>query len=308
MQNYDFILKRISSQTNLPEKEIERKIEMKIAKLSGLISKEGAAQIVASELGVNFENLDLKIAELMPGMKKINLLAKVVRIFPVRVFRKNGREGKVANLIIADDSGSAKVVLWDTNHIKLIEDGSLNENDSVEIKNAIVRDSEIHLTNFSDIRKSLLVVPEVKINIDPIGKKIEEVKQGENVKIFGTIVQIFPPRFFFACPECKRKIVKTEEEFFCDQHGKVVPSERSLINFVLDDGTGNLRVVVFSEQLTKIVKEEEIRHEEGFIRFKENFLGEEVLVCGFVKKNPLTNSLEITSTDISLPKIEEILS
>jgi len=41
--------------------EGEAKVEDKKAKLSGLISKEGAAQIIAAELGVNFEDQDLKL-------------------------------------------------------------------------------------------------------------------------------------------------------------------------------------------------------------------------------------------------------
>ncbi|MEM4181929.1 MAG: hypothetical protein QXX68_02120 [Candidatus Pacearchaeota archaeon] len=308
MQNYNLLLKRISSQTGISEEEIEKKIEMKIAKLSGLISKEGAAQIVASELGVNFENIDLKIAELMPGMKKVNLLVKVVKIFPVRVFNKNGREGKVANLIVADDSGSGRVVLWDANHIKLVEDGEIKEEDTIEIKNASIRDSEIHLASFSNIKKSSLLINEVKINMAPIEKKILELKQGDNVKLRGTAVQIFPPRFFFVCPECKRKVVKTEEGFFCDKHGKINPTERSLISFVLDDGTDNIRVILFSENLSKIADEEELKNEEGFNRFKENFLGEELEISGFVKKNILSGSLEVSSNTIGFLDLDKILS
>jgi len=308
MQTYDFILKRISSQTGLDEKEIEKRVDMKIAKLSGLISKEGAAQIVASELGVGFENMDLKLAEIMPGMKKVNFLVKVVKVFPIRSFNKNGRDGKVANLIVADDSGSARLVLWDTNHIRLLEEKSINEGDSIEIKNASVRDSEIHLTGFSDIKKSSLIVSEIKITSVPLEKKISEVRQGENVKINGTIVQIFPPKFFLVCSECKRKIVKNEEGFFCDKHGKANPIERVLLSFVIDDGSSNIRVVIFSEQIQKIFREEDLKFEEGFRRFKESFLGEELGVSGIVKKNILDGSLELNSNDINILKIENFLS
>ena len=64
-------MERIASSSGTGKEEIERKIEAKRAKLSGLISKEGAAQVVASELGVSFDNEQLKIDELLPNMRKV---------------------------------------------------------------------------------------------------------------------------------------------------------------------------------------------------------------------------------------------
>ena len=48
--NYNKILERIAKTSELYKEEIERKVQAKIAKLSGLISKEGAAQVVCAEL------------------------------------------------------------------------------------------------------------------------------------------------------------------------------------------------------------------------------------------------------------------
>ena len=65
MDNYEKLVERIAKSASLSIEEIERKIEAKKAKLSGLISKEGAAQIVAAELGVNFDQEKLKLSELV---------------------------------------------------------------------------------------------------------------------------------------------------------------------------------------------------------------------------------------------------
>ena len=54
--NYDRILMKIANSSGLGKEEVERRIEAKRAKLSGLISDEGAAQVIAAELGINFEN------------------------------------------------------------------------------------------------------------------------------------------------------------------------------------------------------------------------------------------------------------
>ena len=121
MWNYNKILEKISLASGIDRDEIERRVEAKRAKLSGLISKEGASQVIAAELGISFDNEKLKLDELLPGMRKVNVVGKIVTLFPVREFNKNGREGKVTNMIIADETSNIKVVLWDTNHIELIE-------------------------------------------------------------------------------------------------------------------------------------------------------------------------------------------
>ena len=71
--NYKKLLERISTSADVPVEELERKVEGKRAKLSGLISKEGAAQIIAAELGISFDNERMKISELVQGMKKANV-------------------------------------------------------------------------------------------------------------------------------------------------------------------------------------------------------------------------------------------
>jgi len=55
MNNYELLIDRIAKSASLEKSEVERKVEAKKAKLSGLISKEGAAQIIAAELGINFD-------------------------------------------------------------------------------------------------------------------------------------------------------------------------------------------------------------------------------------------------------------
>ncbi len=298
MQNYDALVNRIATHANLEREEVERRIEARRVKLSGLISKDGAAQIIAAELGVNFDNIQLKIVELMPGMRKANFLSKIVRLFPVREFNKGGRQGKVVNLIVADESGSIKVVLWDTNHIALIENKEIKEGDSIEIQNGSVRDSEVHLSGFSDIKKSSLVVTEVKIEQVKKEKNLIEVNVGDNIKVRGIVVQAFDPRFFNVCPECGKRVAQVPEGYSCEAHGVVSPTEKAILNFVLDDGTDSIRVVLFSDQISKIVDESEIKSPEKFLIFKDEFLGSEFFVSGNIRKNSFFNNLELIGDDI----------
>src|SRR3989338_404647 len=152
--SYANLVERISQASKLGVGEIEGKIEVKRAKLSGLISKEGAAQIVAAELGVSFDNELMKINELVEGMKRARVVGKVTEVFPIRSFSKNGREGKVYNFFLGDEGSNFKVVLWDVNHIALFEKGEMGKDSVVEISNASVRNGELHLGAFSVIKLS----------------------------------------------------------------------------------------------------------------------------------------------------------
>ena len=154
MDNYEKLVERISRSSSASKEEIERRVEAKKAKLSGLISKEGAAQIVAAELGINFDTERMKISELVEGMKRVNIIGKIIKLNPIREFNKNGRQGKVGSFTVADDSSNTRVVLWDTNHISLIEEGKIKEGSVIEISNGTIRNSELHLASFSDIKQS----------------------------------------------------------------------------------------------------------------------------------------------------------
>lgn len=69
MENYERILKKISESADIEKEEIERKIEAKRAKLSGLISREGAAQIIAAELGIKQTHINVHWDELSPDLE-----------------------------------------------------------------------------------------------------------------------------------------------------------------------------------------------------------------------------------------------
>jgi len=308
MENYDFLIEQISKSGGLSKEEVEREVEAKRAKLSGLISKEGAAQIIAAEKGINFEDKEMKISEIMAGMKKVNVFGKVVSLFPVRTFERNGREGKVANLIIADETGNTRVVLWDTNHIELIEKGIISQGDVVEVKGGSVRDGEIHLSSFSELSKSDKVLKDVKTERVTYEKEISELQQGQSVKIRGVVVQMFAPKFFNVCPECGKKVSQDVDGFICAEHGKVSPKERAILNFVIDDGSENIRAVLFSDAINKIVNELDLKDLEKLTIFRDDFLGTEIFLSGNVRKNSFFNNMEIIASNVEKVDVEKLIS
>jgi hypothetical protein len=300
--NYDKIVEKIAKHSNLTIEEVNRKIEAKRAKLSGLISQEGAAQIVAAELGINFENEKLKIDELLPGMRKINLCGKIISLYPVRTFKtQKGEEGKVLNLILADETSNIKVVLWDTNHISLIERGDVKENDIVDIGNASMRENEMHLGSFSEFKKSSTEMGNVRIERISKEKKISEFKIGDHLSVRAFIVQAFQPKFFEVSKETGRKMTENERE-------KGVPAEkRALINIVVDDGSGTMRAVLFNENLSALGLKD-LENSERLSFQMEALLGKEMIFSGNVRKNNFFNNEEFIIDSLKEVNMDELIA
>ena len=301
--NYIQLISRIAESSGSNIEEIERRVEAKRAKLSGLVSKEGAAQIVAAELGVNFDQEKLKLSQILQDMRKVNVVGKIVKIFPIREYNKNGREGKVCNLLLADEVSNARTVVWDTNLIGLIESGKLKEGDVVEIANASVRRGEIHLGTFSDIKKSKEKMDKVVEEQVLTFKRLSEVKPGDKFKTRSFIVQIFEPRYFEVNAQTGRKVSEEERK-----EGDIEIKKRALINVVLDDGSESIRAVIFGEQLNNLgLNEEEIFSLDKFNLKKEEVLGEELVFLGSLRSNQLYNTLEFSVEKVESFNPDELI-
>jgi ssDNA-binding replication factor A large subunit len=287
--DYERLVEKISESSGMRREEVEKKIDAKRTKLSGLISKDGAAQIVAAELGISFENEISKINELENGMRRANVIGKITRVFPVREFNKNGREGKVVSFFLGDETSNVRVALWDVNHISLIEQGKIQERDVVEISGGSIRNGEMHLSGFSDIKKSKEKIEGVKEEQVLQEGKFEDVKEGARLEVRAIIVQSFEPRYF----DSKKK----EGE------------KGVLLNVVLDDGTETMRAVLFGENIKKLVdvNDEELFSVEKFNEKRNGLLGEEKIFSGNFRMNNFTNSIEMSVNGVREVKTEELV-
>ncbi len=308
VDNYERVLEKISKISKIEREELERRVEAKRAKLSGLISKEGAAQVIAAELGISFDNEKLKIEELLLGMRKVNVVGKVISLSPVRTFTtKKGDEGKVVNMFLADDTSNIKIVLWDTNHIGLIEKGEIKEGSVVEILNGSMRDGELHLGSFSEIKLSNDTFENVKTEKIVKEKNISDFKISENVGVRAFIVQMFEPRFFNVCQECKKKVVPEGEDFVCGVHGKVMPEKRAILNLVIDDGTESIRAVFFHETILGLGLID-LENSEKMIEQKQKILGKEMIFSGNVRLNSYFNNQELIIDSVKDVKLDELIA
>ncbi len=301
--NYQRLVQFISENSGISVEEIERKIEAKQAKLSGLISKEGAAQVIAAELNINFDKQIIKISQIVSGMRKINLIGKVIEMFPVREYNKNRRSGRIGSFILADNTSNIRTVLWDENHIDLIAKGEINQDSCVEITNASVRNGELHLGSFSEIKNSDKIIDNVVCEKTVAEKMIIDFNPNDSVKTRAFIVNMFEPKFFEVCPECRKKAVDGE----CREHGKVVPEKRALLSFVIDDGSDTIRATIFAENLEKIFSREELEDSELFASKKKDFLGREMIVCGNVRRNQMFDSKDFIVDSLGEVDVDKLI-
>jgi len=300
-ENYEKILDRISRTSELDKEELNRRVEAKRAKLSGLISKEGALQVIAAELGISFEDELLKINELLPGMRKVKIVAKIITMYPIRTFvNKKGEEGKVANMIIADETSNIKVVLWDSNHIGLIEKGDVAQDSVIEIAGGSMRENEIHLGSFSELKLSAEVSSDVKTEKQIKEKEIADFNLGDYVKTRAFIVQAFEPKFFEVNKKTSRKI--TDEE----RAAGAEVEKRMLMTIVLDDGFETIRAVLFSEILKKMGVDS-LEDASLLNQQRENVLGKELFFIGTVRRNSYFNNSELILDDFEEPDLDKLI-
>ena len=316
--SYDELIERVAKLSGLSRDEIERRVEAKRARLSGLISREGAIQVVAAELGLKFDNLKLKISDLLSGMKRVNVAGKIIKMFGIREFTKNNQQRKVATLMIGDDSGTIRVVLWDTNHIELIERGSIKEGNTIEITNATVRGSEttkeLHLTSNSTISLSSFDIGNVKTEQELKLTSIDRLHANDIAKLRAVVVQVFDPFFFNVCPECKRKVVEENGSFKCETHGVVEPLERMLLSFVVDDGTASMRAICFTDSLLGIINSlnldigiDTLKEKEKIAELKQKLLGTEFWFSGRARRNQRLDALEFIVNEAEVVKPKELI-
>ncbi|MEM4263913.1 MAG: OB-fold nucleic acid binding domain-containing protein [Candidatus Woesearchaeota archaeon] len=300
---FNEMVAKIKEKTSLSEQEILDKINAKMAQLSGLISKDGAAHIIATELGVKLIECSGKVKDIYAGMKNCEVNGKVQQIYEVRDFkRQDGSAGKVGNFLIGDETGVMRVVCWG-DHADVLK--QLTQGTIVRITGATARDNqgrtELHLVETSKviINPAGINIGEVKQRASAVRKEIKDLADGdENVELLGTVVQMFDPKFFEVCPECNARVKDDGGKYNCPTHGSVTPTHSYILNLFLDDGTDNVRCVFFANQAERLLNkshEEMLTYRispENFESIKTNALGNILKLVGRVKKNQFFDRIE----------------
>ncbi len=320
------VIKKISEKSGTSADEIKKLIEEKQDELSGLVSKEGAMHIVARELGVSLlkkRERELKVCNLVPGLRAVDMTARIVRIMEPRQFEKNGKQGQVMNIILGDETGTVRMSMWN-DEVGLIKKLCLNEGDCIKLTGGYVKVDNMDNPELR-IGKGILEKSDAKIEAQkplqdtrpgspdtgamPAKRHaISEFREGAFEEARAALVQLFRRNpFYNVCPTCDARVTQKDSEWYCEEHGKVKPKPQLVLSGVIDDGTDNIRVVFFREMAEKVfgkstdelAKIAEASNDPFAIYEHFRNLGREFIIRGRVKKNAFTDSLELVANDVS---------
>jgi len=308
------IIERIKEKSSLTDEEISKKIKAKLEQLAGLISEDGAAHIIANELGINLNPQTegtIEIKHLLEGMRNVELTVQVQKKFDVKEFNSARGPGKLASFMVADKSGRLRATLWNAKVDELYS--NFNEGDTISLKNAYIRKNnytgnlDINLGDGAEIE---IASESEKLDIDnsPNRKKIIDLTgQDTNVEVLATLVQVSDLRFWECCPKCGKKPKMEDEVYVCQEHGKISEKELDysyVLNTYIDDGSASIRTVFWKTQIQKLLGEP---HEkilsyrstpEEFETFKSSLLGDIIKVRGRVNKNDAFDRIEFVAFDL----------
>jgi len=273
------VVSKIVQEKGMTREAVLELIETKHKQLSGLVSKDGAAHIVANELGVKIMDASgrgfIKIKQIAPGARNVDVAGRVAAVYEQRTFaRSDGTQGQLGSFQLADDTGTIRVVGWGTHAdtIKYLEAGVPVKIEFSYTKENFRGQPELHLNDKSKltINPTDVQVPEVQLQEKPVTtrKDIKDLKDGEQAEILGTMIQLFDPTFYEVCPQCnKRSRANDQGQYTCEKHGVITPTFSCVLNLYLDDGTGNVRCVLFKNQFEKLIG---LTGKDAILTFKEN--------------------------------------
>jgi replication factor A1 len=326
MFSLEAMIEKICEHGKLEPEKVRQMIAEKQEELSGLVSEEGAAYIVARELGLNMireTRRQLKIKNLVSGLRSVDRVGRVIRIFEERLWEKEGKKGSVINVLLGDETGLIRMSLWNE-ETALVKEGKLREGDTVKVSGGWVktdnRDNLELRIGRGSIEQSdqVIELPERgKLEQDFLEAKrmpIGEFKEGGAYETWASLVQVFRRNpFYEICPECETRIKENEGKWACDEHGEVKPNYSLVLSGIIDDGSDNIRAVFFRELAEKmfgmsIPELREIAEKETdsyTVLDTIQALGKDFIFRGRIKKNPLTENLEFVANGVEEIDVKE---
>ncbi len=311
---YDQVIEKITHEAPISRQELQERIDAKLKQLSGLISKEGAAHIVANELGIKLLDASsattgkLQIKNIVPGLRNVETVGKVLQTYGLKTFKSADRDGKLASFVLGDESGTIRVVMWG-NQADAIT--NLTSNPIVKIVGAYVRENnnsfELHMNEKSRLiinpPGEQILVKEKVSERKSIGELSEE---DQSVEVLGTIVQVFDPRFFEVDPKSGKRITAKDGVYYLGNEIIENPDYSYVMNVIIDDGTSNMRAVFFREAMERLIGKDKgviLEYKDNpslFEDVKTDLLGLLVKMQGRVKKNLFFDRLELTVNNVSI--------
>lgn len=169
------------------------------------------------------------IEDLTLGLSDITMRGFVLDTDSVRTFdRDDGTTGKVANIVIGDETGRVRVTLWDDQADTV---GSITQGTTVEILDAYVRERdgslEVHVGNRGAVKES-----DETVEYSPDATPINDVSLDDTVDLTGVVRSSDPKRTF----------------------DRDDGSQGQVKNIRIQDTSGDIRVALWGEKADKDIQ------------------------------------------------------
>jgi Single-stranded DNA-binding replication protein A (RPA), large (70 kD) subunit and related ssDNA-binding proteins len=216
----------------ISKEDFTREVEEKVEQMSGLCDVRTAAMLVAHDHGASDtgESQLQKISGITPNSGNVKFIGKIMSVFPAKEFNRNdGTVGRVANVVIADETGSIRITLWD-DRADLVKNGQIEVGQNYQIAGYVKEGYSGIEVNIGNNGVFCETDEKVEARID--SKKIEDIKNGMgDLNIRGRILDISDTRTF----------------------NKKDGSAGKVANIMIGDETGKIRVTLWDEtaDLTK---------------------------------------------------------
>ncbi|MBC7085076.1 MAG: replication factor A [Methanomethylovorans sp.] len=268
MSEIDDIYSKLSR--HMTKEEFNKKVNEKVIQLGGLCDEKTAAILVANDLGVNETGKSLhKIADIEKESGNVNFIAKVVSIYPTREFiRSDGTKGRVGNILVADETGSIRITLWDEK-ADLINENAIEIGQNLKIGGYVKEGFsgiEVNIGN-----NGILTKTEEEIEVKHPSTKISDIKDGMvSINVVGKLLDISDVRTF----------------------NKKDGTKGRVRNITIGDDTGKIRITLWDDKTEKV---------EGF------HIGDSVeVINGYARENNFNHQIEIQIGNHGLIKRTEM--
>ncbi|MEM3737229.1 MAG: OB-fold nucleic acid binding domain-containing protein [Candidatus Bathyarchaeia archaeon] len=255
--------KILAYRQDLSREQLLELVRKKKEETRHLLNDEGAAFLVASDLGVPLLGGSLKtnlqIKDVIPSLNDVTVSGRILAVYPVVEFtRPDGSRGKVRRLTICDRTATLDVLLWNEKAYDSIV-GELKVNRIVRFAHgysrvSITGETELHIGS----RGELTLSPPDEADsmyprLDDLFERIAQLDSRKDVvNISGVVERIYPVKTF-----------EKQEEV-----GRVVKA-------TMRDGSGRVNIVAWNDdvELVECLKPgEEIQILKGKVR--RNITGE----------------------------------
>ncbi len=242
MTNQEIIDQILAKNPEITEQQILEKLSSEKTRTNGLLGDETLLRLIAAKYGVQVQQNtihndgNLSINRLFAGLYDVTVAGRLVAVFPVRTF-EGEKPGKFATLMVADNDGILRVVLWN-DKADLVEKGELKVGQAIRLLHGCTRQDlygkvELHIGEKSKIE----VDPQEKTcenpAIDKFTTKISCLnKTSGNVHLSGTVKAVLG----------LTKFIRSDQ------------SDGTVMRFTLADDSGEITVVAWNEKAQELEK------------------------------------------------------